>query len=211
MKLLINIKNWLIGCLCVITLLTSGACQQKETLHILGRRTLSQQGDTLYHTIGDYSLVNQDSSEITPESFEGKIYVADFFFTSCPTICPTMKTQMLRVHQKFKDESGFALISHTIDPGHDTVAVLKEYADMLGIEPNGTWHFVTGDQSEIYRLGRSDYMVTAGEDNNAPGGFIHSGAFILVDQLKRIRGVYDGTVAEDVDKLMEDIEILLAE
>ncbi len=209
MNKLLYLKRHGICRACIILLLTSGACQQKETLPILGRRTVSEQGDTLYHTVGNYQLVDQDSSEITPGTFEGKIYVADFFFTSCPTICPTMKTQMLRIYRRFQDESDFALLSHTIDPKHDTVAVLKDYAERLGIESGGLWHFVTGDQGEIYRLGQSDYMVTAGADSNAPGGFIHSGAFLLVDQQKRIRGVYDGTMPEDVDKLMEDIELLL--
>jgi protein SCO1/2 len=194
-----------------IIILASGACQQKETLPILGRRTLSQQGDTVYHTVGNYSLINQDSLEITPSAFDDKVYVADFFFTSCPTICPTMKTQMLRVYDKFLEEDNFAILSHTIDPKHDTVAVLREYSERLGVYNSNKWHFVTGDQSEIYRLGQSDYMVTTGADKDAPGGFIHSGAFLLVDDQKRIRGVYDGTVAEDVDNLMNDIEVLLAE
>lgn len=208
-RLIIN--KYGICCVSIILLLTTGACQQKETLPILGRRTVSEQGDTLYHTIGNYKLVNQDSIEVTPGTFEGKIYVADFFFTSCPTICPTMKTQMLRIFQRFQDNSDFAILSHSIDTKYDTVAVLKDYAERLGIENNGQWHFVTGDQSEIYRLGQSDYMVTAGTDGDAPGGFIHSGAFILVDKNKHIRGVYDGTVADDVDKLMKDIDVLLAE
>ena len=190
-------------------LLLSGACQQKETLPILGRRTLDNQGDTVYHTIGDYRLVNQAGIEVTPDTFSDKVYVADFFFTSCPTICPTMKTQMLRVHEKFLENDQFAILSHTIDPKHDTVAVLSEYAERLGVSDNHKWHFVTGDQSEIYRLGQTDYMVTTGEDKMAPGGFIHSGAFILVDENKRIRGVYDGTMPEDVDQLMVDIEVLL--
>jgi len=192
-------------------LLFSGACQQKETLPILGRRTVDAQGDTIYHTIGEYRLVNQDSMEITPDDLDGKVYVADFFFTSCPTICPTMKTQMLRIHQRFKDRDDFAIISHTIDPKHDTVAVLKEYQDRIGVEEPSKWLLVTGKQSEIYRLGQKDYMVTAMEDQSAPGGFIHSGAFILVDPQRRIRGVYDGTVPEDVDELMEDISLLLSE
>ena len=208
-RLIIN--KYGICCVSIILLLTTGACQQKETLPILGRRNVSEQGDTLYHTIGNYKLVNQDSIEVTPGTFEGKIYVADFFFTSCPTICPTMKTQMLRIFQRFPDNSDFAILSHSIDTKYDTVAVLKDYAERLGIENNGQWHFVTGDQSEIYRLGQSDYMVTAGTDSDAPGGFIHSGAFILVDKNKHIRGVYDGTVADDVDKLMKDIDVLLAE
>jgi protein SCO1/2 len=196
---------------CSMLFLFSGACQEKESLPILGRRTLNSQGDTIYHTIGDYWLIDQDGNEVTPSTFDDKVYVADFFFTSCPTICPTMKTQMLRVHERFKNDSDVAIISHTIDPKHDTVAVLKDYAERLGVDTSGKWFFVTGDQSEIYRLGQSEYMVTAGADSNAPGGFIHSGAFILVDEMKRIRGVYDGTVAEDVDDLMEDIRILRAE
>ena len=211
MNKLLYLKRHGICRACIILLLTSGACQQKETLPILGRRTVSEQGDTLYHTVGNYQLVDQDSSEITPGTFEGKIYVADFFFTSCPTICPTMKTQMLRIYRRFQDESDFALLSHTIDPKHDTVAVLRDYAERLGIESGGLWHFVTGDQGEIYRLGQSDYMVTAGADSDAPGGFIHSGAFLLVDKNKHIRGVYDGTLADDVDKLMKDIDVLFAE
>ena len=211
-QIILGIKN--VPLIFVVGLiLVTGACQQnsQETLPILGRRTVSQQGDTLYHTIGDYKLVNQEGQKITPADFEGKVYVADFFFTSCPTICPTMKTQMLRIYQQFQNNADFAIISHSIDPKHDSVEVLKDYADQLGIENNNQWHFLTGDQSEIYRLGQSDYMVTAGEDSEAPGGFIHSGAFILVDENKRIRGVYDGTVADDVDKLMEDIDVLLAE
>lgn len=200
-----------ICCVSIILLLTTGACQQKETLPFLGRRTVSEQGDTLYHTIGNYKLVNQDSIEVTPGTFEGKIYVADFFFTSCPTICPTMKTQMLRIYQRFLNNSDFAILSHSFDTKHDTVAVLKDYAEGLGIENNGQWHFVTGEQAEIFRLGKTDYMITTGTDSDAPGGFIHSGAFILVDQQKRIRGIYDGTIPEDVDVLMADIDILLGE
>jgi len=208
---LFYLKKHGICCVSILLLLTSGACQQKETLPILGRRTVSEQGDTVYHSIGNYQLVDQDSSEVTPETFEGKIYVADFFFTSCPTICPTMKTQMLRIYQRFQDKSDFAILSHTIDPKHDTVAVLRDYAERIGLENGSQWHFVTGDQGEIYRLGQSDYMVTAGADSDAPGGFIHSGAFLLVDKNKHIRGVYDGTVSDDVDKLMKDIDVLFAE
>ncbi len=180
-------------------------------LPILGRQTVSLQGDTLYHTVGDFKLVDQDSSLVTPKTFDDKIYVADFFFTSCPTICPTMKTQMLRIFEKYQDNPEVGLLSHSIDPTHDTVAVLREYASQLGIEDNHSWHLVTGDKDEIYRLGQSDYMVTAGEDAAAPGGFIHSGAFLLVDKQKHIRGVYDGTKPEDVDRLLKDIDKLLQE
>lgn len=166
--------------------------------------------DTVYHTIPDFKFVNQDSAEVTLKSFDGKIYVADFFFTSCPTICPKMKTQMVRLYQKFKGNPQVALLSHTIDPRHDSVHVLKVFAKNLGV--TGTqWQFVWGDKDKIYEIGQKSYMVTATNDPSAPGGIVHSGAFILVDKHKRIRGLYDGTEPEQVDKLMKDIEILLAE
>jgi protein SCO1/2 len=200
--------------ICIALVISSvWACQptQTESLPILGRRTVSLQGDTLYHTIGDFSFVNQDSVEVTPRTFDDKVYVADFFFTSCPTICPTMKTQMLRIYEEYQNNPQVAILSHSIDPTHDTVAVLRDYAQRLGVENSDFWHFVTGDKDEIFTIGQSDYMVTADEDAAAPGGFIHSGAFLLVDKQKRIRGVYDGTMADDVDQLMDDINTLLQE
>lgn len=164
--------------------------------------------DTLYHQVADFKFVDQDSSIITPETFEGKVYVADFFFTTCPTICPVMKTQMLRVYEAFKDNEQVALLSHTIDPVHDTVAVLRDYAERLGVASD-KWHFVTGDKDDIYEMGLKSYMVTAMEDEQEPGGFIHSGAFILVDKDLHIRGMYDGTKPEQVDILIRDIQKLI--
>ena len=164
--------------------------------------------DTLYHQVADFSFVDQDSSIITPETFDNKVYVTDFFFTSCPTICPVMKTQMLRVYEAFKDYNEVALLSHTIDPVHDTVAVLHDYAERLGVSSE-KWHFVTGEKDKIYDMGLKSYMVTAMEDENEPGGFIHSGAFILVDKDRHIRGMYDGTKPEQVDILIRDIKKLL--
>lgn len=167
-------------------------------------------GDSVYHTIPDFSFVNQDSSIITNKTYEGKIYVADFFFTTCPTICPVMKKQMLRVYEKYKENPKVGILSHTIDPRHDSVKVLKEYSTRLGI--NGKmWNFVTGEKSKIYEIGEKSYYVTAGEDSTAAGGIIHSGAFILVDTKRRVRGVYDGTKETDVTKLIKDMEVLLNE
>ncbi len=180
-----------------------------ENLPILGRKEIND-GDTVYHTIGDFRFVNQDSAVVTPATFDDKIYIADFFFTSCPTICPVMKTQMLRVYEEFQNNEEVAILSHTIDPDYDTVALLHDYAERLGVESN-TWHFVTGDKEEIYDIGQTSYMVTAMEDEQEPGGFLHSGAFILVDKEKRIRGIYDGTKEEAVTKLMNDVPRLLAE
>jgi protein SCO1 len=136
--------------------------------------------------------------------------VADFFFTTCPTICPIMKTQMLRVYEKYADNPDVLILSHSIDPEHDTVAVLHEFADRLGVSAD-TWHFVTGDKDEIYDIGQNSYMVTAREDPNEPGGIIHSGAFLLIDKDRRVRGIYDGTKEDKVSLLMEDMDKLLRE
>jgi len=166
--------------------------------------------DTLDHKIADFSFLNQDSAIVTNDNYKGKIYIADFFFTSCPTICPAMKKQMLRVYDEFEGNSKVAILSHTIDPEYDNVTVLRDYAERLGVS-SSKWNFVTGDLDQIYDLGEKSYMVTAGEDEEAPGGYIHSGAFLLVDMDRRIRGIYDGTIPEDVDVLMNDIERLLME
>ncbi len=166
--------------------------------------------DTVYHTIRDFSFTDQDGNTVTQDTFRDKIYVADFFFTTCPTICPIMKTQMLRVYDIYKDNPEVKFLSHTIDPKHDSVAVLHEYAERLGVRSD-VWHFVTGPQEEIYDIGQNSYMVTAREDPNEPGGHLHSGAFLLIDKQRRIRGIYDGTKKEAVDKLIEDIRKLLRE
>ena len=206
--------------LAIITLVFAfgfSACnpQQKAKLPILGRTDYVETNgtiDTVYHTIPDYSFVDQDSAEVTPKTFDNKIYVADFFFGTCPTICPVMKQQMLRVYDRFESNPEFGIVSHTIDPDHDTVAYLKDYSERLGIMDNKVWHFVTGNKAEIYELGTAaGYMVQVGEDASADGGFIHSGAFILIDKERRVRGFYDGTVASAVDILMNDIDRLLKE
>lgn len=189
----------------------------EEKLPILGWRDIrkvEKEGavswDTIYHSIPDFRFINQDSLPVTAGTFRDKIYVADFFFVSCPTICPVMKTQMLRVYRKFKGNGDVMFISHTIDPQHDSVPVLNEFASRLGVDSR-KWHFVTGDKDEIYELGEKSYLVTAQEDSEEPGGYIHSGAFILVDKEKRVRGYYDGTDEESVNKLINDILVLLRE
>ncbi|GAB3336334.1 SCO family protein [Larkinella ripae] len=165
--------------------------------------------DTVYYQIPAFQFTNQDSMPVSDKNFDGKIYVTDFFFVTCPTICPKMKTQMKRVYDKFKGNSDVMILSHTIDPEHDTPAVLKEFAGNLGI--NGPqWQFVTGKKEEIFKTGKS-YMVVAQEDAGAPGGLLHSGHFVLVDKEKHVRGMYDGTTEEGADKLMADMDRLLAE
>jgi len=211
----------LIFCAILVGLVACGKSEKRGSkdrkLPVLGRKHVEQvkieggmKADTVYHKIQDFKLVDQDSNIVTPATFDGQVYVADFFFTTCPTICPKMKAQMLRVYEAFKTHEEVALLSHTIDPEYDTVALLKEYANNLGVDGD-KWHFVTGEKEKIYELGKKSYMVTADEDPNAPGGFIHSGAFILVDKQRRIRGIYDGTVPAEVDELIDDINILLDE
>ena len=203
-------KLYLLFVISIIILTT--ACQQKEKqLPILGKKEMAENGssiDTVYHTIPDFEFIDQDSNTVTQKTFQGKIYIADFFFTTCPTICPIMKMQMLRVYEKYKGNPEVAFLSHTIDPKHDTVAVLKEFAERLGISSD-QWHMVTGNREEIFEIAQSHYMVSASEDPSAPGGAVHSGAFILIDKQKRIRGYYDGTVEEEVDQLINDLPLLL--
>lgn len=206
-------KSFLIRIVTVglIGLWMTGCIEQKEQrLLIYGERdTLN--GDTVYHKIANFSFVDQDSNIITNETFKGKIYVADFFFTSCRTICPIMKTQMLRVYDSIQNDPEVLILSHTIDPEYDTVGLLKDYAEnKLGVKSN-KWHFVTGDKDSIFNIAQTSYLATAMEDSTEPDGRIHSGAFLLIDKDRRIRGRYDGTKEEDVNRLLEEIQILKKE
>lgn len=207
-SMLRNIRPFvLLFTLCVVTF---GCISKKEEkLPIFGERIV-EGSDTLYHTIADFSFVNQDSLIVTNETFKDKIYVADFFFTSCRTICPVMKTQMLRVYEAFVDDPEVLILSHTIDPEYDTVALLHDFAARLGVRSD-KWHFVTGDKEAIYGIAQKSYFATAMEDKSEPDGFIHSGAFLLVDKERRIRGKYDGTKEEDVNRLIQDIARLKKE
>jgi protein SCO1/2 len=204
-------KRVLILCWTIMVWVLAAACTTpaEKPLPIFGEREVVG-SDTIYHTIDDFSFVDQDSAEITKQTFDGKIYVADFFFTSCRTICPIMKTQMLRVYDSVENDPNVLLLSHTIDPEYDTVGLLHDYAERLGVKSN-KWHFVTGDKDEIYKIAQTSYFATAIEDKSEPDGFIHSGAFLLIDKQKRIRGKYDGTKEADVDRLLQDIEKLKAE
>lgn len=188
-----------------------------EKLPILGPITVDtvvENGKTIQierqHTVKSYTLINVDGHNFNIEKLGAKIYIADFFFTNCPTICPKMKAQMLRLYKEFEKENRISFVSHSIDPEHDTPKVLKEYAQNLGVNTN-KWFFLTGDKDEIYKIGNKNYMVAAKEDAEADGGFIHSGAFTLVDKKRHIRGFYDGTNPKEVDKLIDDIEKLLDE
>lgn len=188
------------------------SCQQPPRcpgkLPVLGEREMRGK-DTLYHTVPDFEFINQDSMPVNAATFSGKAYVVDFFFISCPTICPKVMQQMLRVYKHFQEEPGIMFLSHTIDVRHDTIPRLKAYCEGLGVS-SSKWHFVTGEESEIYGIA-DDYFSVAVKDNSAPGGFDHSGRLILVDSQRRIRSFCDGTDSESVNQFIRDIECLLHE
>jgi protein SCO1 len=192
-----------------ISAITLSCCIKEKPLPILGERDFNGK-DTVYHTIADFQFLNQDSVLITNETVNGKIYIADFFFTSCRTICPIMKSQMLRIYQDYKNDPEVLILSHTIDPEYDTVGLLRDYAKRLGVTSK-KWYFLTGNKDDIYNMASKSYFTTAHEDKNEDQGFIHSGAFLLVDKKQRIRGQYDGTKEAEVDRLLKDIEKLKLE
>jgi len=198
----------------LIALITSGlsAClpsAKKRTLPILGERDISPAGDTVYRSVPDFSFIDQDSQVVNNATFAGKIYVVDFFFIHCPTICPKVKKNGLRIYEKYKNDDRVILLSHSIDIKNDTVAALKRHAQKLGIETK-KWHLVTGDHDAIYGIA-DDYFSVATEDPDSPGGFDHSGRLILVDKNRHVRSFCDGTDARDVDRFMKDIDLLLEE
>jgi protein SCO1/2 len=164
--------------------------------------------DTLYHTIPAFAFINQYGDSITNKTLDDKIYVADFFFVSCPSICPVMHRNMLAVYKEFQSADDVKIISHTIDPKHDTVPVLKKYADALGISGD-KWWLLQNDKDYTYNLSKSYLVTTPKEDEKEK--FIHDGYFILVDKQKRIRGTYDGTNEDQVKQLIADIKTLRTE
>ena len=187
-----------------------------KKLPIYGRKEIKEikiNGETLFdtieHTISNFSFINQEGNIVNNQTFKGSIYVADFFFTSCPTICPIMKTNLLDVYQYFEGNDEVKFLSHTINPIYDNVERLKSYSKKLDVNSN-IWHFVTGNIENIYDLAKKSYMVSALEDSNEPGGFLHSGTFLLVDKKIRIIGIYDGTDKSEMKKLINDIKTLLS-
>jgi protein SCO1/2 len=166
------------------------------------------------HTIGDFSFQNQDNKTITQKDIEGKVFVAEYFFTTCKSICPIMNKQMQRVQQAIKGNSNVKILSFTVDPETDTVAQMKRYATSHHAV-KGQWHFLTGQQEDLYHLARKSFFVLkpAEVQNQGDVGsdFIHTNNFVLVDQKKRIRGYYDGTSEKEVSELITDIKRLLEE
>lgn len=160
-----------------------------------------------YHTIADFSLTNQNGKKITQQDYADKIYIADFFFTTCPTICPIMTKNMANIQERIMRDTDVLLLSHSVTPTIDSVAQLKKYAIEKGVL-DAKWNLVTGDKKQIYELARKSYLAVKTDGDGGAFDMIHTENFILVDKERRIRGFYDGTKTEEIEKLMEDLEIL---
>ena len=163
-----------------------------------------------YHTIKDFKLYNQNGDTITQGYYKDKIYVADFFFTTCQTICPIMTDHMLKIQEKIKNDDEVFLLSHTVIPNYDSVPVLRAYADEKGVIDE-KWNLVTGDKKEIYDLARKSYLAAKSDGDAGPFDMIHTENFVLVDKQRRIRGFYDGTDPTAIEELMHDISVLKKE
>lgn len=190
-------------------LIISRGSNNYQKLQIFGPREPDpvSPGDTIYHTISPFILPAHDGTVFSSEQLKGKIFIAEFFFATCQTICPKMSMQMKRVQEAFKNDPNVMLVSYTVNPDQDSVSVLEAYAREYGAI-GGKWYFLTGDKKQIYDLARHSYFLTAMPGNGGPDDFIHSEKLTLIDPDKRIRGYYDGTDYEDVNVLMDEIKVL---
>lgn len=185
------------------------SCQTKPkgpSLPILGEKQIVA-NDTIYHKVANFSLINQNGDSVTNQTTAGKIYVSNFFFATCQSICPKMSSNLVTIQNKFKDIDSVLILSHSVNPIHDSVNVLKAYAASYGAKKN-KWHLLTGNKKMIYDLAKSSYLVNALEDDGTPEGFLHSELFLLMDTKGRLRGMYDGTDSLAVNQLVNDIQIL---
>ena len=159
------------------------------------------------HTVANFSLTNQNGITITNKDYENKIYVVDFFFTSCPTICPIMTNNMLKIQDEFIDNDDIKLLSMSVTPEIDNVEILKQYAIEKGVN-DSKWNITTGPKKHIYDLARKSYFAVVEQGDGGLQDFIHTPNFILIDTKKQIRGIYDGTDENEILRLIEDIKIL---
>ncbi len=170
----------------------------------------SMQGVIDDHTVADFELVNQNGEVITQLDYENKIYVTDFFFTRCPSICPIMSNNMEKLQQTFLEDKEVMFLSMSVTPKLDSVPILKEYAQKHGVI-DSKWNITTGDKKHIYNLARKSYFAVVDQGDGGLQDFIHTPNFILIDKEKHIRGVYDGTKEEEVERILEDIRLLQKE
>lgn len=202
----------------IFLLLVLNSCKPnpEKTIRVIGEKIVvmkNANGETYYDTVSarapQFSFLNQHNENWSSENLKGKIWVADFFFTHCPSICVKMKSNLLKTHRAVGGNPNFQIVSFSIDPVRDSVKVLYDYASKLGVADTN-WTFLTGNKEMIYAVADS-FLAHASEDENSPGGFIHDGNFIVVDKNGKIRGFFDGTDDKSVEKMIEDLSVLLKE
>jgi protein SCO1/2 len=195
-----------------VTLVLMASCKEKEPqflLPVYGDKKLEGK-DTVYHTIQPFELTDQYGEKVNNATVNDKIYVANFFFATCQSICPEMSTNLVDIQKAFAKDDSVLILSHSVNPLHDTVEVLLNYATTYGARKN-KWHLLTGDKKLIYSLAKNSYLVNALEDDGTPEGFLHSELFLLIDGKGRLRGMYDGTNKAEVQKLIGNIKLLKKE
>lgn len=207
--LIISLSIMLVGIVIAYTMLDKPVTLKIYSPKDLNPELVDEDQRAIYknHRIRDFKLVNQEGDTVNNSFLDDKIYVADFFFTTCPTICIDMSKELERVQAAFEGDLSIQIVSHTVQPEYDSPEVLKEYASLHEANSN-QWTFLTGDKSEIYSLARKSYFAVTTEGDGGISDFIHTENFILVDKQKRIRGFYDGTSTDDVNRLIKDIKIL---
>lgn len=183
------------------------SCEEEPKELIIRSPAEVVNGEKVYKKVRDFSFINQDSAIVTNETFKDKIYVTNFFFTSCPDICPPVNRQMLRVYDHFKEDDRIRLLSHSIDVKYDSIPALKEYAELLGVEAP-KWNFITGSEQEIFDIA-FDYYSTAIKAPGTPSGFDHDDQLVLVDKSGLLRSSAHGMDEKDVDRFIKDVELLL--
>lgn len=179
-------------------------------LAYFGPKNALKINDTTYHTIPAFEFIDQDSNKVTKETVKDKIYVTEYFFTTCKSICPIMNNNLIRIYTEFKNNKNFLILSHTVDPETDSVHVLKTYANAHGVD-NKQWLFVTGSKKDLYGLARKGYLLDTQEGNGGDEDFVHTQNFALIDKEGHIRGFYDGTDSLEINRLSGEIKLLLKE
>lgn len=169
-----------------------------------------KQNNSGHHTVPDFDFINQDGETFTKRNVKNKIYVTEYFFTTCKSICPIMNTNLERVYAEFKNRNDFLILSHTVEPEIDSVKILKEYAKLHKVTDN-RWQFVTGDKKQLYAMARKGYLLNDENGNGDEDDFIHTQNFALIDKDDHIRGFYDGTDSKEIDRLIQEIKLLLQE
>jgi protein SCO1 len=181
-----------------------------RTLPYFGQKNSMKDGDTAYHKVKPFLFINQCGENVTEETVKGKIYVTDFFFTTCQSICPIMSNELERVYKHFASNNDVLILSHTVAPEEDSVNALMDYAKLHGVT-NKQWLFLTGDKKHLYDMARTSYLLNMEEGNGDEDDFIHTQNFALVDKESHLRGFYDGTDSIEVSRLIADINLLLEE